>query len=87
MLSGMFAGVFTLPITVMLFVRARRNPTRKLQYARTMILMPIMPLGIVLYAGYKAEKNFTTLSDKYFGHLTDTDLDNFEIYYQMAKQQ
>jgi len=50
-----------------------------------MAFLPTVPLLIVLVGGYYADKNFKTLSQKYFGHLSDYDLDNFETFYHMLK--
>lgn len=79
------AGIFAMPYSIYLGMKARRNPSLRSKYIRRMALLPTGPLLVVAIAGYFAEKNFKELSDKYFSHLTDQDLDNFETYYHMLK--
>ena len=50
-----------------------------------MILFPLIPLVIVTISGVQVETHVSALSTKYFSHLSDTDLDNFETYYHLMR--
>jgi hypothetical protein len=85
MLTGIMSGVIAMPYSLYLGMKARKNPSLRSSYIKRMALLPTVPLLIVVVSGYYAEKNFRALSDKYFGHLSDGDLDNFETYYHMLR--
>lgn len=85
MLYGVSAGILAMPYSYYLGSKARQNPSLRSSYVRRMALLPTVPLGILLVAGHYSTKNFDYLAQKYFGHLSDTDLDSFEAYYHMLK--
>lgn len=85
MMLGLTSGIVAVPYSFYLGMKARRMPSMRSTYLRRMMLMPTVPLGIILITGGFAERNFKELSSKYFGHLSDTDLDNFENYYHMLR--
>lgn len=85
MLFGIMANVIGLPISLYIGIKARKNPILRKKYLRNMAFIPTIPLMIVVVTGYYATKNYNFLIDKYFGQLGDTDLDNFENYYNMYK--
>ena len=85
MLFGVTGGIFAMPYSLYLGMKARKNPSMRSQYLKRMLLLPTLPLFVILVAGSFAESNFNHLSQKYFSHLTDTDLDNFENYYHMLR--
>jgi hypothetical protein len=62
MLFGVTAGIFAIPYSVYLGMKARKNPTLRSQYIRRMAFLPTVPLLIVLVGGYYADKNFKNLS-------------------------
>ena len=82
---ALFCSVLTMPYSVMLAMRARKNPAMKNYYLRRLIMLPIVPFASLLVSGFIAENHLKYLSDKYFAHLNDNDLDNFEVYYQLRK--
>jgi hypothetical protein len=84
-LFGVCSGVIAMPYSIYLGMKARRNPANRKLYLRRMIFIPLIPLVIVTIAGSSAEQNLQVLSKKYFGHLSDYDLDNFETYYHMMR--
>ena len=85
MMIGLTSGIIAMPYSFYLGYKARKNPTMRSSYLRKMMLLPTLPLGLILIIGAFAETNFKNLSQKYFGHLSDTDLDNFENYYHMLR--
>jgi hypothetical protein len=85
MLFSLTAGIVSIPYSIFLGMKARRNPSLRNQYIKRMALIPTIPLGVLLIAGHYSNKNFDYLGAKYFGHLSDSDLDNFETYYHMLK--
>ena len=74
-----------MPYSMYLGVKARRDPTLRKSYVRKMILFPLIPLVIVTIAGAQVETHLRGLNTKYFSHLSDTDLDNFETYYHLMR--
>jgi hypothetical protein len=50
-----------------------------------LILFPLIPPVIVTISGAQAEAQIRALSTKYFSHLSETDLDNFETYYHLMR--
>jgi hypothetical protein len=85
MLFGVMSGIVGMPISLYLGMKARKNPSLRSRYIKMMALIPTGPLFVVLISGFFAEKNYRYLCDKYFAHLSDTDLDNFENYYHLLK--
>lgn len=85
MIGGITFGIFAMPYSLYLGMKARRNPANRSSILRKMLILPTLPLAIVLISGAFAEKNFDHLSQKYFSQLSDGDLDNFENYYHMLR--
>ena len=85
MLFGVTGGIIAMPYSFYLGMQARKNPSLRNTYVKRMALLPTVPLAILIVAGYYSSKNFDYLEKKYFGHLTDSDLDSFETYYHMLK--
>lgn len=85
MLQGVFTGLIAMPYSFYLGRKARENPSMRSSYIRRMAILPTVPLVIMIVAGYYSNQNFDYLSNKYFAHLSDADLDNFETYYHMLK--
>ena len=82
---GVLSGLVAMPYSVYLGSKARKQPSLRSQYVRRIALLPTIPLLMILYSGYNVETIVKDLSLKYFGHLSDQDLDNFELYYQMMR--
>ncbi len=85
MLFGVVTSLTAIPLSILLGMRARKNPSDRKRYLRTMGLATIVPITMVAVGGYFGEKNYRFLIQKYFGGLSDRDLDNFETYYHMLK--
>ena len=85
MLFGVVTSITAVPISLLMGMRARKNPSHRRTYLRTMGLATIVPITLVAIGGYYGEKNYRFLIQKYFGTLSDRDLDNFENYYHMLK--
>jgi len=78
-------GIGTIPYSFYLAYKARKNPSLRSLNLRRMVIMPVFPLAVVMFNGMRAERQMSEISQKYFGHLSDNDLDNFEMYYLMKK--
>jgi len=59
---GITSGLFVIPYSIFLGIKARRNPSQRKQYLRRMIFLPLVPLVLVTFAGGAAENNLKTLS-------------------------
>jgi hypothetical protein len=79
------AGFMALPYSMYLGFQARAHPTKRMYYLKRMFWLPTLGVTAALGSGYFMEKHIEKLSDKYFSHLSDADLDNFEEYYNMKK--
>ena len=62
MMLGLASGIFAMPYSFYLGMKARRMPSMRSTYLRRMMLLPTMPLGIILITGAFAERNFKELS-------------------------
>jgi hypothetical protein len=62
MLFGVTSGIFAMPYSLYLGMKARRNPSMRTQYLKRMLILPTVPLFIILTAGAFAESNFKQLS-------------------------
>ncbi|CDW83138.1 UNKNOWN [Stylonychia lemnae] len=83
--TGMLMGLISLPFSIYLSSQARRYPARRREFLTRILLLPFIPLTIMAYYGRQQRRLLEQFSDKYFKHLNDQDLDNFETYYHMKK--
>ena len=85
MLFGVITSITAVPLSLIMGMKARRNPSQRRRYLRTMVFATILPVSLVAVGGYYGERNYRFLINKYFGQLSDSDLDNFETYYHLLK--
>ena len=70
-LLGFALGVAVIPYSFYLVFKARQNPAMRTTYVRRIILLPLYPLGFMLYNGWRIQTQMKHLSDKYFSYLSD----------------
>ena len=56
MLFGIMTGIFAMPYSIYLGMKARKNPDLRKVYIKRMAFLPTVPLLITIVSGYFAEK-------------------------------
>eukprot|EP00347_Sterkiella_histriomuscorum_P003476 403364152 len=84
---SLMMGLASIPYSVFLTIQARRHPSRRREYIRRIFVLPFLPAALIYYHGNKQRKQLMEFQQKYFSHLSDQDLDNFESYYVMRMNQ
>lgn len=82
---GVVGTIISIPYSIYLTSRMKKNPAQRFSYLFRLLTFASLPVFVLIYAGLRANAALSIISSKYFNHLTDYELDNFENYYQMIK--
>lgn len=61
MLFGVITSITAVPLSIFMGMKARRNPSQRRRYLRTMIFATLIPVSLVAVGGYFGEKNYRFL--------------------------
>jgi membrane protein DedA with SNARE-associated domain len=82
---GFFSGLVTFPYSIYLGTKVKKNPNLRSMLIKKMLGLPVIPAILIGASAYKTERSLKILSNKYFEHLTDHELDNFDYFYRLYK--
>jgi len=68
---GFCLSLVVIPYNFYLVFKSKQNPVMRTTYVRRILILPLFPIGMMLYNGWRIQSQMKYLSEKYFSYLSD----------------